>query len=90
MLLRCFDEFIVRTIDSIWEPPRFLEAASNSRWKFVMLEEMELISHDQTWQLVQLPPKKKSIIAKWIYKVKNNSSGKLSKYKVKLVAKGFE
>jgi hypothetical protein len=40
--------------------------------------------------LVQLPPKKKSIIAKWIYKVKNNSSGKLSKYKVKLVAKGFE
>jgi histone deacetylase 1/2 len=90
MLLRCFDEFIVRTVDLIWEPPSFLEVASNSRWKFVMLEEMELISHDQTWQLVQLPPKKKSIIAKWIYKVKNNSSGKLSKYKVKLVAKGFE
>ncbi len=82
--------FIVRTVDPIWELTSFLKAASNSRWKFVMLEEMELISHNQTWQLVQLPPKKKSIIAKWIYKVKNNPSGKLSKYKVKLITRGFE
>jgi hypothetical protein len=40
--------------------------------------------------LVELPPRKKSITAKWIYKVKNDYSGKPSKYKARLVARGFE
>jgi hypothetical protein len=90
MLFRRFDEFIIRAVDPIWEPSSFLEVVANSRWKSMMLEEMETISHNQTWELVELPPKKKLIIAKWIYKVKNDSSGKPSKYKVRLVGRGFE
>jgi len=40
--------------------------------------------------LVELPFGKKPIITKWIYKVKNDSNGKPSKYKARLMAKGFE
>ncbi len=75
MLLSCFDEFIIRIVDPIWEPISFSKVVINPRWKFIMLEEMESVSHNQTWQLVEPPLGKKPITAKWIYKVKNDSSG---------------
>jgi hypothetical protein len=55
-----------------------------------MVDEMISISHNQTWQLTKLPIRKRPIIAKWIFKVKNDFTSKPSKYKVKLVARGFE
>jgi hypothetical protein len=67
-LRRHFDEFIIRVVDLTWESISFLEVVANPRWKSVMLEEMESISHNQTWQLVELSPRKKSIkFANWIY-----------------------
>jgi len=48
MLLRHFDEFIIRIFYLIWELISFSEAVANPRWKFMMLEEMESISHNQT------------------------------------------
>ena len=35
-----------------------------------------------------LPKEKKTIGYKWVYKVKHNSDGSISKYKARLVAKG--
>jgi hypothetical protein len=52
---------------------------------------MDSISHNQIWQLSKLPLKNRPITIKWIYKVKNNSIYKTSKYKVRLVVgKKFE
>jgi ATP-binding cassette subfamily B (MDR/TAP) protein 1 len=55
-----------------------------------MVDEMNSISHNYTWQLTKLLVGKRPIIAKWTFKVKNDSTSKPSKYKVKLVARGFE
>jgi hypothetical protein len=49
MLPRQFDEFTIGILDLIWELISFSEVVANPRWKFVMLEEMESISHNQTW-----------------------------------------
>jgi hypothetical protein len=68
----------------------FLKAIVNKKWKSTILEEMDLISHNQFWQLMKLPPKKRPITIKWIYKVKNDYNGKPSKYKARIVVKGFE
>jgi hypothetical protein len=38
---------------------------------------------------VPLPEGKKVIGCKWVYKVKHNSNGSISRYKVRLVAKGY-
>jgi hypothetical protein len=42
-----------------------------------------------TWELVVLPEDKKVIGCKWVYKVKHNVNGSVSRYKVRLVAEGY-
>jgi hypothetical protein len=55
-----------------------------------MVDEMNSISHNWTWQLTKLPVGKRPITTKWIFEVKNDSTDKPLKYKVRLVARGFE
>ncbi len=42
-----------------------------------------------TWELVVLPEDKKAIGCKWVYKVKHNVDGSVSRYKTTLIAKGY-
>lgn len=44
---------------------------------------------NHTWDLVDLPPGKKPIGSKWVYKVKLKSNGSLERCKARLVAKWF-
>jgi len=54
-----------------------------------MDEEMATLDANATWELVVLPEDKKVIGCKWVYKVKHNVDGSVSRYKTKLVAKGY-
>jgi hypothetical protein len=54
-----------------------------------MIEELQSIEKNQTWELVNLPDKKKKIDVKLVFKVKLNPDGKVSKHKARLVAEGF-
>jgi len=54
-----------------------------------MIEEIKAIEKNNTSKLVELPDKKKTIDVKWIFKVKFNLYGSVSKYKARLVARGF-
>jgi len=71
------------------EPINYKEALKIDVWKRAMVEELQSIERNQTWELVNLPDKKKKIDVKWVFKVKLNSDGQVSKYKARLVAKGF-
>lgn len=42
-----------------------------------------------TWSLVDLPPDRRAIGCKWVFRVKENADGTLNKLKARLVAKGF-
>jgi len=53
-----------------------------------MKEEMDSLVNNQTWDLVQLPARKKELQNKWVYKLKEEDGGKKS-YKARLVVKGF-
>lgn len=55
-----------------------------------MQAEIESIYSNHTWSLVPLPPNKTSISSRWVYKVKPGTRGDLTRYKARLVARGFE
>ncbi|MCO5615162.1 hypothetical protein L7F22_069451 [Adiantum nelumboides] len=50
---------------------------------------MDALYGNETWELVPFPKGKKPIGCRWVYKVKHNSDGSVSRYKVRLVAKGY-
>ncbi|MCO5551884.1 hypothetical protein L7F22_005390 [Adiantum nelumboides] len=71
------------------EPICFEEVAENDKWQEAMNEKMDALYGKETWELVPLPKGKKSIGCRWVYKVKHNSDGSVSKHKARLVAKGY-
>jgi hypothetical protein len=54
-----------------------------------MDEEMTTLDVNVTWELVALPKDKKAIGCNWVYKVKHNVDGSVSRYKTRLVTKGY-
>ena len=52
-------------------------------------DEMDSIIRNKVWELVDLPPQRKSIENKWIFKIKCWTNGSINKLKARLVAKHF-
>jgi hypothetical protein len=71
------------------EPTCFEQAVGNPKWDNAMDEEMAALDVNATWELVVLPKDKKAIGCKWVYKVKHNVDGFVSRYKARLIAKGY-
>ncbi|GAU45509.1 hypothetical protein TSUD_129550 [Trifolium subterraneum] len=71
------------------EPVNDSEALKSSKWKEAMKEELRSIENNNTWSLTELPPMKKAIAVKWVYKVKMSPQGEITRHKARLVAKGF-
>jgi hypothetical protein len=58
-------------------------------WKEAMVEEMESLYKNETWDLVKLLSRRKLVGSKWVFKKKMNSVGKIDKFKAQMVAKGY-
>lgn len=54
-----------------------------------MEQEYNSLISNETWVLTELPPGRKAIQNKWVFKVKTALDGSISRYKARLVAKGF-
>ena len=50
-------------------------------WKKIINSEIELIIHNHTWEIVDLPYGTKTISYKWIFKRKLKLDGSIEKYK---------
>ena len=74
-------------------PSRYREAEISSvlkMWKDVMEEEMRSLHKNDTWELTELPKRKKTIGYKWVYARKQGSLKEDTVcYKDRLVAKGY-
>ena len=61
----------------------------NPNWKSAVLEEMNALKKNGTWEVVELPRHKKIVGCKWVFTVKCKADGSVERYKARLVAKGF-
>ena len=72
-----------------WKQVESMQGPEKEKWILAAREEMESLIQNQTWALVELPPGKKAVGSKWVFKVKYGNDGKVERYKARLVAKGF-
>lgn len=54
-----------------------------------MREEINALNQNETWILTPKPSGVKPVSCKWVYKLKRNPDGTVSRYKARLVARGF-
>ncbi|WVZ00786.1 hypothetical protein V8G54_026855 [Vigna mungo] len=71
------------------EPLNSDDALSQPLWREAMMEELRSTKKNKTRKLVDLPPEKQCIGAKWVFKTKLNPDGTVSKHNARLVARGF-
>ncbi|KAK8559203.1 hypothetical protein V6N12_042485 [Hibiscus sabdariffa] len=74
------------------EPKTYQEAVASTdseKWLEAMISEMDSMSENQVWTLVEPPEGIKPIGCKWVFKKKTDMDGNVQTYKGRLVAKGF-
>ena len=82
----CFATSLITDID---EPSSVEEAMSDPDWMQAMRSEMSSLHDNQTWELVPRPSGKNVVKSKWLFKIKRNADGSISRYKARLVAQGY-
>ena len=84
---------VVDTADSEALEPRNLAEAKRRPdwplWEQAIREELDTLRTAGTWRLEQAPPGANVIGSKWVFKAKKDASGKVVRYKARLVAQGF-
>ncbi|KAH9753937.1 hypothetical protein KPL71_015258 [Citrus sinensis] len=68
-------------ITTLTEPTRYSEAVKDPRWREAMAKEIDALEQNETWTLADLPPGKKAIGCKWVYRIKYHSDGSIERCK---------
>ena len=79
----------IASLQAVSTPKDWKSAKMDPKWRDAMIEELEALKKNKTWVLTRLPEGKKAVSCKWIYTVKQNSQGKIERYKARLVARGY-
>lgn len=74
------------------EPSTFRQAMTSvdsDKWQEAMKDELFSLAENKVYELVDLPPGKKVLNNKWVFKIKRNPDGSVDRYKARLVVKGY-
>lgn len=58
-------------------------------WKKAMDDEFGSLQENKTWDLCDLPPNRKALGCKWVFKEKKDAEGNVVRHKARLVIQGF-
>ncbi|KAJ7959373.1 Retrovirus-related Pol polyprotein from transposon TNT 1-94 [Quillaja saponaria] len=79
----------VSSLSSISVPKSTSDALAHPGWQQAMIDEMNALHTNGTWELVSLPSGKSTVGCKWVYTVKVHPDGSVDRLKDRLVAKGY-
>lgn len=75
-------------ITSVVEPRSYAEAILDENWRFAVTHEIDSLEEPGTWTVEALPPGKKALGCKWVFKIKFRADGTIERYKDRLVVLG--
>ncbi|GJW47591.1 retrovirus-related pol polyprotein from transposon TNT 1-94 [Tanacetum coccineum] len=79
----CHRTFL-EAIEKEREPVTYYEAIKDKSWRSAMDSELEALEQNKT-TIEKLPPNKKALGCKWVYKIKYKSDGTIERFKARLV-----
>ncbi|GKA31563.1 putative RNA-directed DNA polymerase [Tanacetum coccineum] len=74
---------------TITEPASFTVANNSPKWRQAMKEEYDALMKNGTWSLVPRASNTNVVDGKWVYRLKRDKNGAITRYKARFVAKGF-
>lgn len=84
---------ITESSSKIYEPTSYDEAVNDPihgrRWREAIKEELQNLEDYQTWEYDEIPPGRKTIGSKWVFKVKYHPDSSVARFKARLVAQRF-
>ncbi|KAI3633889.1 hypothetical protein MIR68_008221 [Amoeboaphelidium protococcarum] len=78
--------------DDTYAPQSYKDAItckSAPKWIESILSENSSLIKNNTWYECKVPPGKKALPCKWVFKIKRKADGTIDRYKARLVIKGF-
>ena len=83
---QCFLAAIIPQVD----PVHFNQAVKSQHWIDAMNVELDALEANETWEITTLPPNRKAIGCRWVFKTKFKADGSIEKYKARLVILGYK
>lgn len=71
------------------EPSSVKLALTDPKWRQAMQDEFNALQENKTWILVPREAAHKVVGNKWVFRIKYNHDSSISKYKARLISKGF-
>ncbi|KAL0404518.1 UNVERIFIED_CONTAM: Retrovirus-related Pol polyprotein from transposon RE2 [Sesamum radiatum] len=71
------------------EPRSYKEGAASNEWREAMNDELKALERNQTWEVTTLPPGKRAIGCKWVFRLKLKDDRTIDRYKARLIAKVY-
>ena len=84
-----YKSYLMTVSEGHLAPQYFSQAVHDPLWREAMDKEIQALEATKSWVLTPLPPGKRLVGCKWVYRVKLNPDGSVERYKVRLVAKGY-
>ena len=66
-----------------------MRSAQTAQWTAAMDEEKKAFFDNGTWEVVDTDPSWNLLSSKWVFKIKRDENGEISRYRARLVARGF-
>ena len=82
------NHYYLMVITSTAEPIHYKDAIEDEHWRDAVTDEIVALEQRDTWTVETLPPGKKALSCRWVFRLKYNIDGTLERHKARLVVCG--